>query len=386
MQVRSGLEQLIKENLPRLSGKKIGLITHPAAVLPNLTHILDALLQAGVQVGALFGPEHGFFGAEADGKGVRDTVESRTSLPIYSLYGDHLAPTEDMLASLDLLIFDMQDVGVRFYTYISTLLYVLKSAAQAGLPVMVLDRPNPLRGMVGEGPPLEEDYLSFVGALSLPVLHGLTMGEMAKLIKARYHLQVDLQVIALHGWKRAMWFDQTGLPWVPTSPGMPHFSTTLLYPCTCFLEGTNISEGRGTPLPFEMVGAPFVEASTLARFLNEKDIPGVRFRAVSFVPNGSKHAGKLCHGVQLHMTDREAFRPVYSALHLIKGLMAHSAGQFGFLEDSWEGEKPHFDLLMGTDQVRNMLQQGADVEEIMADWPAYRQQFEEERAAYLLYN
>ena len=246
MNVQTGLEIFCREWKKWLKQERVGLVTHPAAVLPDYTSSQDALLQAGVNLKALFGPEHGFYGHEEDAKSVGDSRDPRLGLPVFSLYGDHLQPSSEMLKDIDVLIFDMQDVGVRFYTYISTLFYVLKAAGKHGKKVLVLDRPNPLSGRVQPGPVCESNLLSFVGITALPVQHGMTMGELALLMNAWNAFGTEISIVPMQGWQREIWFEETGLPWIPTSPAMPRISTTILYPCTCYIEGLNLSEGRGT--------------------------------------------------------------------------------------------------------------------------------------------
>jgi uncharacterized protein YbbC (DUF1343 family) len=385
MDVLPGLWVLLKEKLSLVKGKRIGLVTHPAAILPDLTTSLDAMLSAGVELTAIFGPEHGFWGNEGDAVGVEDTLDNHTGLPVYSLYGKNLGPTGDMLTEVDVLVFDTQDVGVRFYTYISTLFYVLRAAGKTGVPLIVLDRPNPITGNVGEGPQMDTDLCSFVGIIPIPILHGLTIGEMARYMNAESALGANLMVVPMQHWRRNMWFDMTGLPWIMTSPGIPHFSTTIAYPCTCFFEGTNISEGRGTALPFEVIGAPWIDSHRLAQYLNKKKIPGVKFCPVSFSPVDSKFKRERCHGVQVHILERDTFRPIFTALHLLESFILFSQGQFQFLDTSWEGKQPHFDLLMGTDIVRSQIENGISPDDISSLWKRTTQKFEVGRHKYLLY-
>ncbi|MCJ7623320.1 MAG: DUF1343 domain-containing protein [Anaerolineaceae bacterium] len=385
MYVLPGLLMLIKESLSLVKGRRVGLITHPAAVLPDLTSSLDALLSAGVELTTLFGPEHGFWGCEADAEVVEDTLDKRTDLHVYSLYGKNLAPTADMLSEIDILIFDIQDIGVRFYTYISTLFHVLSAAGKTGKSVILLDRPNPITGKVGQGPQMDADFCSFVGIIPIPIVHGLTIAEMAVYMNVESALGADLMVVPMQNWKRDMWFDMTGLPWVTTSPGIPHFSTAVAYPCTCFFEGTNVSEGRGTPLPFEVIGAPWIDGYQLARYLNQKNIPGMKFRPVSFTPSDSKYKGERCHGVQVHILERNAFQPVYTALHLLESFIVFSRGRFRFLETSWEGKQSHLDLLFGTSTVRSQLEKGVSPGEISAQWVETAENFDVARHKYLLY-
>ncbi len=383
--VRTGLEILLTCQQDLLKHSRVGLVTHPPAVLPDLTNAVDALLGAGVHLAALFGPEHGFNAAAADGAAVEDALDARTGLPVYSLYGPVKEPTPAMLAGVDTLVFDMQDVGARFYTFISTLFYTLRGAAAAGKRVVVLDRPNPLTGCITAGPTVEPGYVSFVGIAPLPIRHGLTTGELARYFNAEFDFHADLKVVPLEGWQRSMWFDQTGLPWVQLSPGMPHLSTAIVYPGTCFLEGTNLSEGRGTSLPFEIAGAPWLDGRRLALALNTLELPGVRFRAVTFVPTSSKHAGQVCRGVQLHVTDREAFEPITAGLYLVAACREQAAREFQFLSSSWEGGKPHFDLLAGSAGPREGLAAGQPVDEIVRGWNKDREHLEMIRQKSLLY-
>jgi len=383
--IKTGLEVLLAERRDLLSGRRVGLVTHPAAVRPDLTSILDALLAAGVRVTALFGPEHGFDASGEDGAAIRDSVEPRTGLPIYSLYGPVREPTAEMLADVDLLLFDMQDVGARFYTFVSTLYHVLRGAAKAGCPVIVLDRPNPINGLAVAGPLLRSGLESFVGVAPMPIRHGMTMGELARYLNSECELGASLTVIGMRGWRRYMWFDETGLPWVPTSPAMPHLSTATVYPGTCLVEGTNLSEGRGTALPFEVVGAPWLDGYRLAETLNKVGLPGVRFRPLSFVPSSSKHAGVACGGVQVHVVRRDAFCPVTAGLYLIAAARAQAPAEFQFLPSSWEGKPPHFDLLAGTPRLREGIEAGEPVQALVDSWAVEVARFEQERKRYLLY-
>ncbi len=383
--VRTGLDVLLAERRDLLSGRRVGLVTHPAAVRADLTGILDALLAAGVRVTALFGPEHGFDAAGADGAAIDNSVEPRTGLPIFSLYGPVKEPTAEMLADVDLLLFDMQDVGVRFYTFLSTLYYVLRGAARADRPVIVLDRPNPINGLAMEGPLLRKELESFVGIAPMPIRHGMTMGELARYLNGTCGLGASLTVIGMRGWRRYMWFDETGLPWVPTSPAMPHLATATVYPGTCLVEGTNLSEGRGTALPFEVVGAPWLDGYRLAEALNKVGLPGVRFRPLSFVPTSSKHAGQACGGVQVHVIRRDAFCPVLTGVHLIAAARAQAPGEFQFLPSSWEGKPPHFDLLAGTPRLREGIEAGEPVQALVNGWAVEVARFEVTSKKYRLY-
>jgi uncharacterized protein YbbC (DUF1343 family) len=375
--VKTGLDILVHEQAHLLANQRVGLVSMPAAVLPDLTLSLDALCRAGINITALFGPEHGFSGAELDGAQVDDATDPRTGLPVFSLYGAINEPTFEMLANVDALIFDMQDVGVRFYTYMSTLFYVLRGAGKVGKPVFVLDRPNPITGSIVEGAPILPGFESFVGIINIPMRHGMTFGELARYMTAEYMLSADLHVIGTHCWQREVWFDETGLPWVPTSPAMPHLSTAILYPGMCLLEGTNLSLGRGTALPFEVCGAPWIDGYALAEALNGLELPGVRFRATIFTPSASNHARSECHGVQVHVTDRDLLRPVEMALHLIAVARRLSG-------DAWMWN-PHFERLAGSSDVRSALEAGTSVAEIVATWEESISAFLHQREKYLMY-
>lgn len=375
--VKTGLNVLVHEQVHLLINQRVGLVSMPAAVLPDLTLSLDVLRRAGIRVTTLFGPEHGFGGAALDGAHVSNVTDPRTNLPVFSLYGVINEPTAEMLGNVDMLVFDMQDVGVRFYTYLSTLFHVLRAAGKTSKPILVLDRPNPINGSLVEGGSISPGFESFVGIVNIPMRHGMTLGELAQYMNAEFSLKADLHVIQMYGWQRAMWFDETALPWVPTSPAMPHLSTAILYPGMCLLEGTNLSLGRGTALPFELCGAPWLDGYALAEVLNGLQLPGVRFRATIFIPSASNHAGSVCHGVQVHVTDRDALRPVEMALHLIAIARCLSG-------DAWMWN-PHFERVAGGSEVRSALESETSVMKILATWEGSISEFIYRREKYLLY-
>ena len=374
--VRTGLDVWTGNPATELQELHLGLVSHPAAVLPDLTRAVDALRNAGYKLTALFGPEHGFGGAALDGAPVGNAADPRTGLPVFSLYGAVHEPTAEMLKYLDALVFDMQDVGVRFYTYLSTLFYVLRGAGKAGKPVFVLDRPNPITGGIIEGGPVAPGFESFVGIINIPVRHGMTLGELALYMNAECALGADLHVIKMHGWQRDMWFDETALPWVPPSPAMPHLSTAILYPGMCLLEGTNLSLGRGTALPFEVCGAPWLDGDALAEAMSGLQLPGVRFRATVFTPCASTHTGSECYGVQVHVTDRDALRPLEMALHLI-AIARRLSG------NAWRWNS-HFERLAGGNHTRAALEAGSNVSEIIARWEEALPAFLHQREKYLM--
>jgi len=383
--IELGLEVFLREHERILRGRRVGLVTHAAATTRDFISNVDAMLQRNVRVTALFGPEHGFDGAGADATAIDDATDAHTGLPVYSLYGATKEPRAEMVTDVDVFVFDMQDVGARFYTFISTLDYILRAAEKFDKELIVLDRPNPLNGIQIEGPLVDAGLESFISHIPVPVRHALTTGELARFIAHTFQRRAALQVIPMRGWQRRMWFDETGLSWIPLSPGMPRFETTIIYPGTCLIEGTNLSEGRGTALPFEIVGAPWLDGYALAQQLNRLELPGVRFRPHVFTPTDSKHRGIKCGGVQIHVTDRAALRPVYVGLRVLAACRAQNRERFEFLATSWEGAPPHLDLLAGTARVREGLLAGEPVDAIVADWEPIAATFRATRAFALLY-
>ena len=390
-----GIDTLLAHHLASLVGRRVGLVTNDAAttaVLPQpLTPVRLALQQAGVQLVALFAPEHGLGVAAADGAQVDHTVDPLTDLPVYSLYGEGYRPTAEMLRDLDLLLFDIPDIDARFYTYIWTLSYLLEACAEQQLPLWVLDRPNPLGGDLSqaEGPILDEGQTaSFVGRWSLPVRHSLTAGELATLWNGERGLNVALTVLPVQGWVRRQPWPATGLPFVPTSPAMPNFETVQLYPGTCLFEGANLSEGRGTTTPFCLIGAPWLESSEVVAAFHAFALPGVRARSVQFTPLAGKYHGELCQGIMLHVLDAAAFRPVATALHLLLAISRRHPGQFRWLEDPAGAGEPavgHFDRLVGVLAVRPRLAGlGAEASAQITRWTAAPGWAERVRP-YLLY-
>ena len=383
--VRTGLEVLLRDGCRALRGARVGLVSHAAAVMPDYTRSVDALRAAlGERVVALFGMEHGLAGSGADAMPVGHRRDARTGLQVYSLFGDEREPSTELLAGVDVLVYDVQDVGARFYTFITTLFYLLRAAGRFGLPVIVLDRPNPIGGDKVEGLIAEEAHLSWYAAAPIPVRHGMTAGELAQHFNCEHNLGAQLIVIPMEGWQRAMWQDQTGLPWVPTSPAMPHLSTATVYPGACLLEGVNVSAGRGTGLPFEQFGAPWTDPEVLCDALNDLELAGVHFRPTSFEPaqrfdprwQGGR--SELCFGAQIHVTDRDALAPVRMGLHLVAALCRLFPGRC-----EWQ---PHFDVLMGSSSPRERLDAGEDPEQVCRDWEEDESEFRYRRRQYLLYD
>jgi uncharacterized protein YbbC (DUF1343 family) len=367
-----------------LRGKRIGLVTNPSGIDRRLRSSVDLLVSSGrMRVVALFAPEHGIRGEAQAGVHIADTVDRRSRLPVHSLYGAIRRPTSAALSELDAIVFDIQDVGARFATYISTLALVQEAAAAAGIPAVVLDRPNPLNGADVEGASVSEGFASFVGTHEVPIRHGLTIGELARLFAAGRRLPPPT-IVPMEGWKRAMWFDDTGLPWVQPSPNLPTLESVILYPGTCLVESTSVSEGRGTTRPFELIGAPWIDPFALAEDLGQRAIPGAAFRPVYFTPTFSKHAGASCGGVQVHVVDRGALRPVTLGLHLLAALRDQDRQAFTWRQNS-DG-RYLIDLLYGSDRLRRGMEAGLGANELAATYLEEVKDFERRRTEVLLYS
>ncbi len=392
--MHTGLERLMQSG-PGLvglrHGAKIGLLAHPASIDAEARHIIQRIHEAGdLRIERLFAPEHGIWGHEQDMEQVRSSAEPVTGLPVISLYGADAAslrPSVDDLTGLDAVICDLQDVGARYYTYVYTVSFMMEAAREAGVPVVVLDRPNPLGGLATEGPVLEPAFRSFVGAYAIPVRHGMTVGELARLFNDAFGVGSELRVVAMEGWSRGMGFERTGLPWVPPSPNMPSLATASVYPGGCLIEGTNVSEGRGTTTPFELVGAPWVDAASLATAMRDAELPGVVFRPTSFRPMFQKHAGSACGGVQTIVTCRDSFRPFATYLVLLQELRRQAPDTFAWRTEAYEFETDRLaiDLLLGRAGLREMLEAGATLAEMERSWAADAEGFETLRRDALLY-
>jgi uncharacterized protein YbbC (DUF1343 family) len=390
--IDTGLQRWLRGDAePVTAGARLGLLVHAASVEASARPILDCLRDAGtVRLERLFAPEHGLFGHEQDMERVRSTTEPVTGLPVISLYGastDSLRPRAEDLAGLDAVIYDLQDVGSRYYTFVYTLSYVMEAARDADVAVVVLDRPNPLGGETLEGPVLDPDLASFVGRYPLPVRHGLTSGELARLFNDAFGIGCDLRVVEMRGWRRSMGFEDTRLPWVPPSPNMPTPATARVYPGGCLIEGTNLSEGRGTTTPFELVGAPWLEGRRLAVALRDEGLDGALFRPASFRPEFQKHAGQPCSGVQVLVEDRESFRPFATYLALIRQARRQAPESFAWRSEPYEFEtsRPAIDLLLGRADLRPMLESGASVAEMRRLWEPGLREFRKARRPFLLY-
>jgi uncharacterized protein YbbC (DUF1343 family) len=384
--VTLGSEVLFDKGL--LAGRTVGLVSNPASIDASFCHVVERAERAGVRIGALFGPQHGFRSDLQE-----NMIESphgsdaRRRIPVFSLYSETREPTAEMLAGLDALVIDLQDVGTRIYTYIYTMANCLRAARRHGLPVVVCDRPNPIGGVAVEGPMLEPGFESFVGQYPIPMRHGLTVGEVARLFNDQFGIGAKLEVVAMQGWQRRQWFDQTGLPWVMPSPNLPTLESAVVYPGTVLFEGTNVSEGRGTTRPFELVGAPWVDAEPFAAAMNARQLPGVRFRPAAFEPTFHKHAGVSCGGCQIHVTDREAFQPVAAGVALLEAFREADPRAFAWREPPYEYEavKPPIDILYGSSRLREVLDGAGRAADLAEAWPDALQDFQAIRGRVLLY-
>ncbi|RMH49629.1 MAG: DUF1343 domain-containing protein, partial [Bacteroidetes bacterium] len=390
--VRTGARVLADQQFEPLAGRRVGLIVNHTARVDSV-HLIDLVAAApDVELVALFGPEHGLRGEADAGETVEDGRDDRTGVPIYSLYGDTRRPTAEMLDGVDVLVFDIQDIGARFYTYISTMALAMQAAAEHGIAFMVLDRPNPLGGTYVSGFMLEPEQTSFVGQFPIPIAHGMTVGELAQMIRGEGLMDgletLDLTVIPMEHWSRTQQWPDTGLEWVPTSPNIPDFETALIYPGACFIEATAASEGRGTREPFKLIGAPWVAAQALADTLNGRGLPGLRFEPATFTPRsieGMASSPKLqdqeVHGVRFVVTDRQAVRPVEAGVHLLEALYRQSQARAVPLitRPAWLAR------LAGTERLLAMLKDGATPEAIVAAWADEVEAFRRQRAPYLLY-
>jgi uncharacterized protein YbbC (DUF1343 family) len=372
----------------RLRGRTIGLVANPASVDGTLHHVTERAEAAGVTVGAIFGPQHGFNSDVQDNMiETPHAKDARRRVPVYSLYSDTREPTAAMLRGLDALVVDLQDVGTRIYTYAYTMANCLRAGRTHGVPVIVCDRPNPIGGVAIEGPILDERFTSFVGQFPIPMRHGMTMGELAKLFNEHFGIGAALEVVKMSGWRRDLFFDEAGLSWVMPSPNLPTLDSTIVYPGTVLFEGTNVSEGRGTTRPFELIGAPWVEPETFAARLNASGLRGVRFRAVVFEPTFQKHAKSACGGCQVHVTNRQSFHPVAAGVVLIDVFRQAGPGRFAWRQPPYEYEhsKMPIDILYGSAALRESLEQGASADEIIRGWDEPLAKFLKIREKFLLY-
>jgi uncharacterized protein YbbC (DUF1343 family) len=382
-----GSERLLATK--RLNGLRIGVLANPASVDHGFGHIVDRLGEsADYKLAAIFGPQHGFKSDLQD-----NMIESphakdvRRNVPIFSLYSETREPTPEMLDLIDVLVIDIQDVGARIYTFIYTMANCLRAASRQGLPVVVCDRPNPIGGIAVEGPMLDPGYESFVGQFPIPMRHGMTVAELARLFNEHHGIGAELEVVPMQGWSRDMYFDDTDIPWVMPSPNMPTLDTAIVYPGTVLFEGTMLSEGRGTTRPFELIGAPWLDGEQLAARLNDAGLSGVHFRAAGFEPTFQKHARVPCGGCQIHVTSRRDFEPVKAGVSLLRECYGLAPKQFKWRDPPYEYEhdKMPIDILAGSTELREQIEQQVPLDEIAESWAAGVAAFKDTRKPYLLY-
>ena len=386
--VQSGLDVLLSTSLKELKGRRVGILSHQASVDMRLRHVISLLHARAIQITALFAPEHGLWGTAQDQIPIISADEPILNIPIYSLYGSRRAPSGEILKDIDVLLCDLQDVGSRCYTFIWTMALALQACAKYGKKFIVLDRPNPINGLQMEGPLLDLNFASFVGLYPLPVRHGMTIGEIALWLNDRFKIGADLNIVRMKAWKRRMYFEETGLPWVLPSPNMPTVDTAVVYPGACLIEGTTLSEGRGVTRPFEILGAPYVNPEQLASLLNREGLPGVTFRSCRFEPTFHKFAGESCGGIQMHVRDRKTFKPFLTTLTLIQRCFDLYQPLFAWRPPpyEYETEKLPFDILCGSDQIRKAMESGQPVKNLESSWQEDGALFARERKPFLLYN
>ena len=380
--VRTGLDN-VHLHASLFGGKRVGIVTNHTACDRAGRHIVEVFrAMPGVEVAALFGPEHGIYGLAEAGVKVADKKDDRFGIPVYSLYGKTAKPTSEMLKDVDVLVFDIQDIGVRFYTYVYTMAYAMEAAAENNKPFVVLDRPNPINGVTVQGNILEKDFATFVGLYPIPVRHGMTVGELARMFNGQGWLKdgirANLTVVPMEGWKRNMWYDQTGLKFIKPSPNIPNLNTAAVYPGLCLLEGTNISEGRGTNKPFLQFGTPWTDSRKLVDELNRLSLRGLRFEPASFTPTLSKHTDVLCRGAEIIITDRNRLEPYSAGIQIVNTL-------YKMYPDRFEWRQRHFDRLCGTASIRNTIIDGKSIDELKTGWGDKLGAFLKIRKRYLLY-
>jgi len=380
--VATGLDVVLRDGHPVLDGRRVGLITNHTGVDRTGASGIDRLhTDERFDLVALFSPEHSITGRAEAGEHVESGRDPRTGLPVHSLYGETREPTPEMLENVDVLVFDIQDIGTRYYTYVWTMALAMRAAAENDRDFVVLDRPNPIGGVHVQGNVQDSTQLTFVGLYPVPMRHGFTPGELARYVNEEYDIGARLTVVPVENWRRSMWFEDTGLPWIPPSPNMPSVESATHYSGTCLFEGTNVSVGRGTDAAFSQIGAPWIDADSLAARLERHGIPGVRFEPVTFTPSSpgdGKFGGTPVHGVRFVTTDRDTYDPTRAGIAALVEIRA-------LYGDSLTFRSSHFDRLAGSTRVREQIERGASVDEITADWAAQRAPFEAARTRYLLY-
>ncbi len=387
--INLGIERLLTEKIEMLRGARVGLVCNQASVNHGFRHVADVFHeQPDINLTTLFGPQHGIRGDVQDNMiETGHATDRKTGLPIYSLYSETREPTEEMLRDVDIIVFDLQDVGTRIYTFIYTLANCMRAARKFGKKVIACDRPNPIGGEKVSGVVLDPACASFVGQFPIATRHGMTVCELGRMFNEQFGIGCDLELVTMSGWSRHLWYDETDGPWVLPSPNMPTSDTTIVFPATVHLEGTQMSEGRGTTKPFEFAGAPYIDADDFAGALAEFDFPGVYFRSCGFVPTFQKHAGQACGGVQIHVTDRDAFEPVIAGIAIVKSAFDMYGEHFDWKDPPYEYEydRNPFDLISGTLKVRKAIEQGDPLTAIQDSWVMPLQEFKLLREQFLLY-
>jgi uncharacterized protein YbbC (DUF1343 family) len=384
-----GIESLLTEKIDLLRGARVGLVCNQASVDHNFRHVADRFHEhPNINLTALFGPQHGIRGDVQDNMiETAHALDRKTGVPIYSLYSETREPTEEMLRDVDVIVFDLQDVGCRIYTFVYTLANCMRAAKKFGKKVIACDRPNPIGGTQVAGAVLDPDCASFVGQFPIATRHGMTICELGEMFNQYFGIDCDLECVLMESWSRPLWYDHTDGPWVLPSPNIPTVDTATVFPGAVHLEGTQISEGRGTTRPFELVGAPYIDSAEFADALSKFDLPGVYFRPCVFLPTFQKHGGKACGGVQIHVTDREAFEPVISGVAIVKTAFDMYREQFRWKGPPYEYEydRNPFDLIAGTAAVREAIERGDTLESIRASWHAPLEEFKAVRSRFLEY-
>jgi len=388
--MKLGLEVLFESRLDLLGGARVGLIVNPSSINSRFEHAADLFHQhPQIKLTALFGPQHGIRGETQDNMIEWQTFrDKRTGLPAYSLYGETRKPIPEMLADVDVLVFDIQDVGTRVYTFNYTMALAMEAARECGKRFIVLDRPNPICGAQVEGNILEPEFRSFVGMFPIPMRHGMTTGELALMFNREFGIGCELEVVRMEGWRRTMWYEETRLPWVMPSPNIPTVDTAAVFPGGVMIEGTNVSEGRGTTRPFEIIGAPFIGPSELIDQLRTNHLPGVVFRPLHFQPTFHKFAGELCGGLQIHVTERQSFKPVITCVAIISAIRRLYPDYFEWKQPPYEYvyDKLPFDVIGGGSKLREQIEAGIAVPEIEKSWRTGLNEFAERRREYLMYD
>ncbi len=384
-----GVENLLENQIAKLAGARVGLVCNQASVDHGFRHVADLFHEhKDVNVTALFGPQHGIRGDVQDNMiETAHATDRKTGLPVYSLYSETREPTEEMLRDVDVIVFDLQDVGTRIYTFVYTMANCMRAAKKFGKKVIVCDRPNPINGVTTEGVVLDPAFASFVGQFPIATRHGMTAGELAGMFNQQFGIGCDLQVVTMSGWSRNLWYDQTDGPWVLPSPNMPTLDAATVFPGSVHLEGTQMSEGRGTTRPFELVGAPYIDAEDYADALQDLNLPGVYFRACVFVPTFQKYAGKACGGVQIHVTDRRILKPAITGIAVVKTAFDMYRDDFRWKDPPYEYEydKNPFDVIAGTSKVREAIESGTSLDAIERSWEPALAEFDRLRSEFLLY-